>query len=535
MDRIEMPDLVVDFRREEVRGRCGARIELRAGAFAVLRYLAAKAGELATKDELLAECWPGVIVGEDSLTQCISEIRRALGEGGRGLIRTVSRRGYALVLPPAPSVAGPPPSAPGALARQPADFWPSIAVLPFDEFGAEAGTGLLGAGFAEDITTELARNRELTIIARHSAFAAEAQGKPPAEVAALLGVRYVVEGSIRHAGERMIVNAQLIDARDSRHVWAERYGFSAAELFAAQDELVARIAGTLFSEVRAGARAASLRHPPADLGAYELVLQSQAFRHRHDVIPARALAARAVALDPGYGRAHISLGFAIAVDAGLSLSGTVGLEVLPEATAMIRRGIELEPAIAYGHQALGYALFLTGRLDEALQAAEHSIVLGPNDAEALTFLSIVQGSVGRYAAALASIERALRLSPLLPGYYQGIGATALYALDRFEEASWRATAAMERDRSYTFGYAIGAAADMALGRETDAAVRIAVLLRDYPGFTMQSPRIAQAFARDPALRARFLRHLRDAGLPAGHPGHAPPNANRPAASHGPPR
>src|SRR4051812_1562186 len=99
MDCLELPDRVVDFRREEVRGRDGARIELRPRAFGVLKRLAAADGALVTKDELLADCWPGVIVTEDSLTQCISEIRRALGEGGRELIRTVPRRGYALVHP----------------------------------------------------------------------------------------------------------------------------------------------------------------------------------------------------------------------------------------------------------------------------------------------------------------------------------------------------------------------------------------------------------------------------------------------------
>lgn len=513
VDRIELPEVVVDLRREEVRGAGGERIELRPRSFGVLRHLAARAGELVTKDELLSACWPGVVVTDDSLTQCVSEIRRAVGEGGRDLIRTVPRRGYALVLPEAPAPGSPSPAPP---ARRRPGGWPSVAVLPFDEFAADAGPGALGAGFAEDIITELARNRDLTVLARNTSFTAKAQGRTPAEIAAMFDVRYVLEGSVRRLGERVAVNAQLIDGRDSRHVWAERYTVSAAEVFTVQDELVARIAGTLFSEIRETEKAASLRRPPANLDVYELILRAEAHGHqlsRDGMIAARAEQERALALDPHYAMAHIAHGFLTAADAGQTISGTVGPDALPAAISSIRHGIELDPSLARGHQALGYALFLTGQFDAALMAAERSLALGPGDAEVLAFLSIAQVGIGRYAAGLASIERAMALNPLFPGYYHGIAAVALYALDRFDEASRFATAAVERSPGYTGAYSVGAAADMALGREHAATARIAALLRHSPSYTMRSPRTAMTYARDPALRARFVQHLREAGMP----------------------
>ncbi len=510
MDRIALPGATVDFRREEVRRCDGAHIELRPQSFSVLRRLATKPGELVTKDELLTECWPGVIVTEDSLVQCVSDIRRALGASGRNLIRTVPRRGYVLVLPESPETreAVPAPSRPQ----------PSVAVLPFDEFGADTAQGVLGAGFAEDITTELARNRHLTVLARHTSFTAKAQGKTPADITAAFGVRYVLEGSIRRAGERMIVNAQLIDGCDSRHVWAERYSFTAAELFTVQDELATRIAGTLFSEIREGELAASLRRPPANLNVYELVTQGDAYQvkmTREDKIAAHAALERAVALDPAYALAHIFLGYMAATDAGSAISGTVGPDALPGAIASIRRGIALDPTLARGYEALSYALFVAGQFDQALLAADRGAALGPGDAEVLAILGLAQVGVGQYEAALASIERAIALNPLAPGYYLGIAAVALYALGRFEEASRFATATAERSPGFNPAYALGAASDMALGRKDAAAARIATLLVQSPAFSMQAPRIANAYARDPALRARFVQHLREAGMPEG--------------------
>src|SRR5690242_3010047 len=163
---------VVDFRREEVRGPAGTRIDLRPRAFAVLRCLAANAERLVTKNDLLAECWPNLAVSDDSLAQCISEIRHALGDGAHNVVRTIPRRGYLLMSPEA------------AISESDVvgldDYWPAIAILPFDEFSDAPGR--LGAGIAAEIITELARCQDLKVLARHASFGAAAQRMVPADI-----------------------------------------------------------------------------------------------------------------------------------------------------------------------------------------------------------------------------------------------------------------------------------------------------------------------------------------------------------------
>ncbi len=510
MDRIELPGITVDLRRDEARGHGGARIKLPPRAFSVMRCLAARAGDVVTKDDLLTECWPGVVVTEDSLTQCISEIRRTLGEGGRELIRTVSRRGYSLVVPDAAARDGSAPCPPG--------LWPSIAVLPFDEFSGGAGQGEIGAGFAEDIITELARNRNLSVLARHTAFTAKAQGMTPAEIAQRFNLGYVLEGSLRRMGERMVVNAQLIDGRDSRHVWAERYVFLADGLFTTLEELVTRISGALFSEVRETEKAGCLRRPPADLTVYELAIRGLAHKHqltRDGLIAGRAELERAVALDARYAPTHIYLGYLNAADAGLALSGLLDAGALPAAISVIRRGIELDPTLAVGHLVLSFALLLSGQYEEALRAARRSVALGPGDAENLVYLGYMLAENGRCSEGLPHIEQAMALNPLGPGYYHNMAALAQFGQGNYHESLSQANATMDRSPGLPTGYAIGAAALATLDRKTEAAALIAELRQRSPRFSFRTPVIQNSYGGDPKVKARYLAALREAGLPDG--------------------
>ncbi|MCE4222571.1 tetratricopeptide repeat protein [Methylobacterium sp. C25] len=513
VDCITLSEMVVDLRREQILTHAGRRLELRPRSFDVLRRLASSAGDLVTKDDLLADCWPGVIVTEDSLTQCISDIRKTLGPDGRDLIRTIPKRGYMLVLPGASE---PAPVAAAAI-RAPGSFWPSIAILPFDEFTAAPNTyGVLGAGFAEDITTELARNRNVTVIARHSSFAAKALGGTASDIARVLAVRYILEGSIRRSGDRMIVNAQLVDGISDSHVWAERYAFAAQDLFVVQDELTARIAATLFSGVQSHEQGASLRRPPASLDVYELTVRSAAKMlqfSQASVASALEDVETAIVLDPLYGAAHVARGFCIATDAAMAITGEASLDRLDHALSAIRRGLELDPMLPTGHRALGYALLYTGRYEEALIAAERSVALSPGEAMALAFLSLTQTGVGHYADALASVERAISLSPLAPGFYQGIAAGPLYALDRFEETLRNATGALIRSPGYLIAYAMAAASCVRLDRTEEAVGWIADLLRRSPTFSLKIPRVAHAFGRDRRIADRFAEDLRASGLP----------------------
>jgi adenylate cyclase len=375
---------------------------------------------------------------------------------------------------------------------------------------------MLGDGLAEDITTELARNRDLTVLARHTSFSVKGQGKTAGEIARLFNVRYLLEGSVRRFGDRLIVNAQLIDGHDSRHVWAERYEFGASDIYRSQRALCAKIAATLLAEMRQTEEAESLRRPPSNLDIYELTLRGMAHKHQFnkDAFAAgRAELSRAVALDPNFAPARIYRGYLEIIDVGLAISGTKGPADMAAGIAEIQRGINLDPSLGVGYQALGLALGFSGLFEQQLRAAERSMALGPGDAENLAFLSYALSNNGCYAEALDMIERAIELNPNTPVYYLSFKAVPLYALDRFEEAARSQTACADIQSGFPACYTIGAASDIALGRADSAAERIAKLLQFLPDATTSMPVVGNSYPHDPGLRARFLIQLQQAGLP----------------------
>jgi TolB-like protein/DNA-binding winged helix-turn-helix (wHTH) protein len=263
--------VTVDLDAELVRDAAGREMPLRAQSFAVLRHLVANAGRIVTKDELFAAVWKGVAVTDDSLVQCVRDIRQALGDEAQAVLKTVPRRGYRLDLPPA-AVAAPGPgrrasrwpavlagAAFGALAvvvaatawREPAaeaDGLPSIAVLPFDDMSAAQDIGYLGDGLAEDVISMLARSPDVMVIARNSSFAYGGAPVDVRQVGEELGVDYVLEGSVRREGAALRVVAQLNDAETGAHVWAERFDQRGDDPPALMDAVADRIIGTLIGE-----------------------------------------------------------------------------------------------------------------------------------------------------------------------------------------------------------------------------------------------------------------------------------------------
>ena len=409
MDRLILKTAVVDFRHEEVRGPAGTRIDLRPRAFAVLRCLAANAERLVTKDDLLAECWSNVAVSEDSLAQCVSEIRQALGDGARTVIRTIPRRGY-LLMPPETAVSESEVVGSG-------DYWPAIAILPFDEFSDTPGP--LGAGIAAEVITELARCRDLKVLARHTSFGAAAQRMVPADITRKYGTPYVLEGTIRCTGGRVVASVQLIDGHDSRLLWAERFAAPTEAAFASQDGLITRIASRVHSEVREAEMTTAFRRVPADLDAHELTRRGVGHwraANRPSYLKARAEVERAIELDPNFALARIFLGGLNASDAAFCISGTQGPDALPAAIADIRHGIELAIAPGHGHYSLGSALCLSGHNDEALDVLGRGAALRPRNPDIMAALGFARMQAGQYELGLSDIDHALALNPLSPAY-----------------------------------------------------------------------------------------------------------------------
>ena len=508
MDRLVLKTAVADFRHEELRGHAGKLIDLRPRAFAVLRCLAANAERLVTKNDLLAECWPGVTVSEELLAQCIFEIRRALGDGARSVIRTVPRRGYVLI---------PPEASLSELEVIRSDHWPAIAVLPFDEFSDNPGS--LGPGMAAEIISELARRRDLSVLARHTSFGAAAQRMMPADLTRKYGIHYVLEGAIRCVDGGVVVSVQLIDGHNSRLLWADRFAASAEEASANRGGLIARISSRVHSGIREAEMTAAFRSVPDDLGAHKLTLRSVVnwrISNRSSYLRARAEAQRAIELDPGFALARIVLGGLNASDAAFCISSTLNSDALPAAVAEIRHGIELATASGRGHYSLGTALSLSGYNDEALEVLGRGAALRPHNADIIAVRGVARMQAGQYELGLSDVERAIAMKPLAPAYMHFSAALGLLAIGRPEEALQYATASRKRSPGFTGGFICAAHALSALNRPTEAEAQITDLLDYSPKFTMQTPLVRLVLARNPETLTRHLDYLSAAGLPEGN-------------------
>jgi adenylate cyclase len=250
--------------------------QLRPKAFEVLRHLVENAGRLVTKEELIRAVWPNVVVTDEVLTHCVSEVRQAIGDSKQTIIVTVPRRGYRfaatvsrvaadLPAPRAPLSAGSdPPSRPSPLLDR-----PSVAVLPFANLGGDPQQDYFSDGITEDIITELSRFSELLVIARNSSFQYKGKAVDIRQIGRELAVRYVLEGSVRRSGDRLRITAQLIDTATGGHRWAERYERELHDVFAVQDEVARAIVAILAAHVNRAEVERALLKPPAAWEAYE--------------------------------------------------------------------------------------------------------------------------------------------------------------------------------------------------------------------------------------------------------------------------
>src|SRR5690349_22904256 len=262
-----------DFTLDLTRGALCAgdrSVDLRPKSFGVLAHLVQNAGRLVPKDELMQAVWPDVVVSDESLAKCVSEARAALGDAEQRLVKTVPRRGYLFDAPVSPANGW---SAPRALTKgsalillltavavialavpwgrpagPPLPARPSIAVLPFS-VRDDPQQDYFGDGLTEDLTTSLGRFRELFVVGHHSTLGYKRRDASPAQIGRELGVRYLLEGSVRRDGDRMRITARLLDAATGREIWGESYDRALTGIFAVQDDLTRNIVTSLVAHV----------------------------------------------------------------------------------------------------------------------------------------------------------------------------------------------------------------------------------------------------------------------------------------------
>ena len=439
------------FRRDD----SGAYVPVAIGSRAldILGVLVARPGELVSKEEITAAVWPAMIVEDSNLTVQISALRRVLDRGRAqgSVIQTVAGRGYRFL--PAVTRPGPQPGwgtpreGPPALALPDK---PSIAVLPFSNISGDPEQEYFADGMVEEIITALSRIRWLFVIARNSSFTYKGHAIEVKQIGRDLGVRYVLEGSVRKAGGRVRITTQLIDATNGAQLWADRFDGSLEDVFELQDNVAISAAGVIEPTLHAAEIARSSEHATTDLTAYDLYLRAHALAFSWEkiaTIRSLKLIEQAIECDPRYGPALAQAAarhFELHVNAwtdDLETSRRKGIELsrqalqvagddptvlcnvayilgyfgedIEVAIALVDRGLKLNPSASRGWQWSGWLRAWAGELDQAIEHFEASLRLNPREQRANPFLGIgvAHFFAGRREEARATLLRSLQEKP----------------------------------------------------------------------------------------------------------------------------
>ncbi len=391
---------------------------------------------------------------------------------------------------------------------------PSIAVLSFTNLSGDPEQGYFADGIVEDIITELSREPDLFVIARNSSFAYKGQSPDIRQIGRELGVRYVLEGSVRKAGNRIRLNAQLIEAETNHHIWAERYDHALEDVFELQDELTSTITNTLQQKVRDTGIERALRQAPRDLGAYDHVLRAFGsflrFDRTHNIKVIRDTEA-ALAIDPDYARAHAIMAWAhlYSVMSAWTDDAEKALELGYQSalTAVAADGEDY-----WGYTALGFAELFMHRPDRALAAVDRAVALNPNSADAHAVRGTVLNFLGRPEEGLVELELAMRHNPHYPDWYLTPIGRVYYLLGRYDEGLPYLARLVDVNPEFIPPRAILAASYMAAGRSEDARAQVTKLLQQNPTLTSTQLRTMVPFSKEEDLD-RYLGLLRQAGLP----------------------
>jgi TolB-like protein len=411
-------------------------------AVALLRTLIDRAGAPVSKDALMEAAWPGLAVEDSNLTVQIAALRRALGEvpGGEGWIATLPRRGYRFIGPAVTKSEASGSATPTLdAAMKPAPMMalalpdkPSIAVLPFENLSGDPEQGYFADGMVEEIITALSRIRWLFVIARNSSFTYKGRTVDIKQVGRELGVLYVLEGSVRKAGNRVRITAQLLDATTAAHLWADNFDGTLEDIFQLQDNVASSVAGVIEPTLQAAEHRRSIQRPTDDLTAYDLYLQARFVRKpadRERVVRALELVGRAFERDPNYGSA---LAGAAICHCMLYVSGwTNDLEATRrEGIDLARRALRVagdDPhVLANAAWALGY---FGEDIAAAIALMDRALQLNPSYARGWFRSGDLRLWAGQYDLAIEHIETSIRLNPResMGQVHMGIGLGHFFA------------------------------------------------------------------------------------------------------------
>ena len=503
---------MLDRDRRELR-RAGVLVAVEPQVFDLIDYLVQHRERVVTKDDLLDAVWNGRIVSESTLTSRINAARRALDDSGdaQRLIRTVARKGFRFV----GAVQAQPGEADARALRDVAPLdRPAIAVLPFANMSGEPEQEYFSDGISEDIITALSKLRWFFVIARNSSFVYKGKPVHIGQVAEALGVRYVVEGSVRKSGDRVRITAQLNDTATGSHLWAERYDRALTDVFAVQDEITESIVASIQPQLYAAESFRAQRKPPDNMDAWDLVMRglSHYWRvTREDQLAAQALLEKAIAIDPGYGQALGVLASSYAFTAHM---GWLDMQAaMPSADRAARAAIAADGEDAWAHNALGHVHLFQRRFDDSLAEFETALRLNPNFALAHGYYGLSLCYSSRWQEGEAAARHALRLSPRDPfaAIYMGIAAYARFLGGDYGEAMRLAREALRQRGDFVGAHRVLTAAAGMAGSAEAAQAALSACRRAQPNISLAWLATRMPI-REASDREHYLEGFRRAGL-----------------------
>jgi len=422
-------ECVLDLERGTLH-RGGELVFLRPKTFDLLAYFTRNAGRVVSKDELFDAVWPQTTVTEDSLTQCIRDARKSIGDEQQAVIRTVPRRGYLFQPAAAARTPQPPAIAPQVVVE------PMVAVLPFRLGRIDEATKPLFDGVVEEITNALSYFKTIAVLARHSAFAlAQTASQDIRNTAERYGAVYLVEGSVEASEDLLNVTVTLSETKSGRHLWTRNISFEREAVLAVPRTIAESIVTTLVSMIE---NAAMRRVPPAPtshVGAYVHLLRGIALLRSYGESvneQGRQHFLEALALDPDSGLAWAYLALAELLIGGYD---SAPVETIDQARDKALRAIALSPDEARCHRILGVVLLFRKDFTAAEEHLMRALDLNPYDADTLVQLGYLKALRGRPEEGLALIGRSRSLNPLHPPWYYTIQGDTLFCLGRYGEAA----------------------------------------------------------------------------------------------------
>jgi TolB-like protein/DNA-binding winged helix-turn-helix (wHTH) protein/cytochrome c-type biogenesis protein CcmH/NrfG len=539
-------------------------IAIRPKTFAVLQFLIENRGRLVSKNELIIAVWPNVAITDDALVQSIGELRRALGDDGSRLIRTIPRRGYRFettvsdipaIDPPVPDdkpdspvvveaserairtylsalLTAPVTSQPRKLFAAMAlvivlaigALWtgsglplpgrqfsttpeitskPAIAVLPFLNLDGDPAREYFVDGLTQDIINALGHFSELTVMSWNAVLPSKGKQASPVETARNLAVRYQVEGSVRQNGERVRVIAQLVDA-DGRVLWSSRFDEALAHVFALQDKITTQITRALAIRVTQIEKLSAFSKPTESLRAYDYVLRARPAMQRParaNVVEARALLRRAIELDPNYAAAYAALAESYYVAVSMGWAESP-TTFLSRAEELANKALSLNDSEVRARIILGRIHIFYQRYEQAKAEMDRAIAINPNDAQGLAGRGNILMWLGQIDPAITALELAQHIDPELNAMDRFALSLAYYLKQRYDAAIAQAELSLRETAGANFSHIVLAAAYAQQNRSENAAQVAALIVRMDPTFDPRQ--FGTKF-----LNSRDLENLRD--------------------------